>query len=408
MPVLFCRSSFLIFFAVDTFLNFFLFASFYFSFAHYINKKKSFIVIAALFFGLALSCKISAIFAAPLIIFFVMNIKREKIKETISTSLVNLFVFGVVAGVVLKLTDPYLFATGSVIDIRPNPLFLNNISQLQALGSKNSFFPPTVQWISKLPLIFPLKNLLIWGFGIPALLLSILGSVEILKTKHLKIFGATILWIVIFVIYQGVQTTPTMRYFLIAYPYLAIFAGFGMLYIFTKQKIVFYILVVLILLYPLAFISIYTKPHTRVQASYWIKENISQGSTILSEHWDDALPVGPVSSAGFNRIELPVFDPDTPEKWETINNLLKQGDYLILSSNRGWGSIPTVPQRYPQMIKFYRDLLNNKTEYELVKEFTSYPSLNYLGIPITINDDSSEEAFTVYDHPKVLIFKKVK
>ena len=105
---------------------------------------------------------------------------------------------------------------------------------------------------------------------------------------------------------------------------------------------------------------------------------------------------------------MPVFDPDSQQKWETLNVLFKQGDYIILSSNRGWGSIPTVPSRYPQMAKFYQDLINNKTQYKKVKEFTSYPSLSYLGIPLTINDDYSEEAFTVYDHPKVMIFKKSK
>jgi len=50
--------------------------------------------------------------------------------------------------------------------------------------------------------------------------------------------------------------------------------------------------------------------------------------------------------------------------------------------------------------------LSNKTNYKKVAQFTSYPSLSYLGIPVSFPDDWSEEAFTVYDHPKVMIFKK--
>jgi hypothetical protein len=106
--------------------------------------------------------------------------------------------------------------------------------------------------------------------------------------------------------------------------------------------------------------------------------------------------------------ELPVFDPDTQQKWDKMDSLLGQGDYLILSSNRGWGSIPTVPERYPQMTKFYHDLFAGKTDYKKVAEFTSYPSLTYLGIPITIPDENAEEAFTVYDHPVVMIFKHIR
>jgi YYY domain-containing protein len=48
--------------------------------------------------------------------------------------------------------------------------------------------------------------------------------------------------------------------------------------------------------------------------------------------------------------------------------------------------------------------------FELVAVFESYPQLVLSGVeeigPIIINDQAAEEAFTFYDHPKVLIFKK--
>ncbi len=40
--------------------------------------------------------------------------------------------------------------------------------------------------------------------------------------------------------------------------------------------------------------------------------------------------------------------------------------------------------------------------YDLVATFEVYPTLG----PIVINDQAAEEAFTFYDHPKVLIFQK--
>ena len=65
-------------------------------------------------------------------------------------------------------------------------------------------------------------------------------------------------------------------------------------------------------------------------------------------------------------------------------------------------SIPRMPQRYPMTTEYYRRLFAGDLGFELVATFASYPTLG----PWTINDDRAEEAFTVYDHPKVLIFKK--
>src|SRR5258708_19839561 len=81
--------------------------------------------------------------------------------------------------------------------------------------------------------------------------------------------------------------------------------------------------------------------------------------------------------AGRNYIpkQLPVFDPDTPDKWATMNSLLRQGNYLVLSSNRGWGSMPTVPERFGLMRNYYQDLFAGQTSYKEIAQFTSYPSL---------------------------------
>ncbi|HEX9331381.1 MAG TPA: DUF2298 domain-containing protein, partial [Anaerolineales bacterium] len=163
------------------------------------------------------------------------------------------------------------------------------------------------------------------------------------------------------------------------------------------------------LLYALAYASIYSRPNTRIAASRWMQQNIPAGSTLTNEHWDDWLPIGGVDgitsygdSGLFKSVEMKNYEDDTPDKLNWMVDNLTQADYIILSSNRLYDSIPRLPMRYPLTIRYYDLLFSGKLGYERVKDIASYPSL--LGIQIP--DQSAEESFSVYDHPRVQIFKK--
>jgi hypothetical protein len=47
-------------------------------------------------------------------------------------------------------------------------------------------------------------------------------------------------------------------------------------------------------------------------------------------------------------------------------------------------------------------------QYKKIKEFSSYPTLHFMGLRYEIDDSWADESFTVYDHPKVMIFKKIQ
>lgn len=148
--------------------------------------------------------------------------------------------------------------------------------------------------------------------------------------------------------------------------------------------------------------------------------------------WDDGLPTstpgyvayqpdGGLYQGGLN---LELYWPDDAAKLQRIKETLNASDYIFISSNRQWGTISRVPERYPLSTFYYRQLMGcpenldvvscyNLAEpgmytgqlgFELVKTFTSYPTL----FGKTFNDQFAEEAFSVYDHPKVIIFKKTE
>lgn len=402
------------FFAVDTFVNFFAFSAFFFMVKYSYTNKYKFLLFSAILFGCAIGSKISAVYYSPLLFSFlikgnlVIQHKRAKIGY-FSKLLVPFIIFGLFSYISTRFSDPYLFQNPNFLDPRPNQLFLDNLKTLQTWGNPSAWFPPSVQWIHKPPVIFALSNLFIFGIGLAYTVLTLYGIIiTIFKRTHWD-FKLILLWMAFFFLYQSIQFSKTMRYFLFLYPFLAIFASLGFFELTRSwNKIGRIILIIILLIWPLMFYSIYTKDHTRTTASQWIYDNIPNGSILLSEHWDDALPLStnPSSQKKFVIDELHVYDPDTQEKWDKINEQLQQGNYLILSSNRAWGSIPTVPERYPLTKKFYEELLSGQSNYKKIAEFTSYPSLSYLGIPVSLPDDWSEEAFTVYDHPKVIIFQK--
>ncbi|MDD3998484.1 MAG: hypothetical protein PHR98_00055 [Candidatus Shapirobacteria bacterium] len=398
------------FFAVDTFLTFFILLTFtLFSY--------NLFPLAFFAFGIALSCKISALYFIPIILLFLIKNKNLK---SIFYCQISILAF--------RIFQPYAFT--NIFKI--NPLFIDNLKTLANFSGSDIYYPPGVQWINRLLFLDSSVNLVVWGLGLvfslPLLFLIFRFFIKP-KIKFNLIFIISF-WIILLFIYQSLQFAHTMRYYLPVYPFICLIFV-TLLSQFKLKKFIIILILILNIFYALAFLSIYSRPNSRIQASNWINQYIPQGSVLSSEYWDDALPLG---YSDYENISLPLFDPDTPEKWEKINHSLEEIDYIIMSSNRLWASIPRVSEKYPLASEFYRNLFAEKLNFKKFKEFNSYPGFslsflksclylgptNYPGIKNTwfsvdnncsypgiyFRDDTSEEAFTVYDHPKVLIFER--
>jgi len=153
-----------------------------------------------------------------------------------------------------------------------------------------------------------------------------------------------------------------------------------------------------------------------------------QGSSPIQEStWDDGLPLRMDGYDAFGGMYqggliFEMYWDDTPEKRTRFEGLLDAGDYLFITSNRQFATTTRLPERYPLTTHYYRELLGCPADkeiiwcynvavpgkftgnlgFELVQTFTSYPEL----FGRQFNTQFAEEAFTVYDTPKVLIFKK--
>jgi len=390
------------FFTTDSFLNLFMFASFYFA-------LRFNIFFSALFFGLAIASKVSAIYILPLILFFLCFPLIKK--RNLVVLLKCLLFFIATSYLVIRIANPYYFRSTDLLDPRLNAMFEKSITELKTMSDGKVWFPPAVQWHSKAPILFSLYNLSVFGLGVPFFIFSVMGMASIFS---IEIFAIS-LWVVGYFLYNSFQFTKALRYLIFLIPFLSIFAAIGMVkiknFLPRRQAGKFQILfVMLLLVWPLTFSTIYLQKHTRVQASEWIYKNLPNQSLILSEYWDDGLPLRIENAQGksFKTEELHVFDPDSVEKWQKMNEQLNRADYYILSSNRGWGSVPTVPLKYPQMSKYYSNLFDGKTNYKLIKKFIPTYQFLFPFHPNSWFNNWFEEAFTVYDHPSVFIFKNTK
>ncbi len=184
------------------------------------------------------------------------------------------------------------------------------------------------------------------------------------------------------------------------------------------------------LFYSLAYMHVYTHPHPWFDASVWISKNVPPGSVIATDTWDDGLPQDlspqqdprldkPVSPGNYGHVDVDVYSSmgptssdDNDQKKNYYADSLQKADYLSLATKKLWYTLtdetpefrPHGYNVYPVTSRYFRALWSGLLGYKMVQEFHNFPSL----FGWTHPDDMAEETFSVYDHPRVYLFKKVE
>ncbi len=332
-----------------------------------------------------------------------------------------------VAFVVFRLVQPQAFTGPGFFDLQFAEQWSQDMDSIQRLVSGETDYPPSDQWAGRPAVWYALKNMVCWGLGLP-LGIAVWASWALMAYEMLRGRWQHLLpwaWMTFTFFYQSVQFVKTVRYMLPIYPTMALMVGYGCVRLLDLARrrsaslrgtrlrrwptVVATVLVVGVILgtagWAVAFTSIYRQPVTRVTASRWVYENIPPGSSISFEYWDDPVPLnldGHEAGREYRQVRMDPYWEDVPEKREALYDWLEQVDYIILSSNRLYGSIPRLPLRYPMTTRYYEALFSGELGFDELITFTSRPSL----FGLEIIDDDADETFTVYDHPKVTILIK--
>ncbi|MEK7060901.1 MAG: glycosyltransferase family 39 protein [Patescibacteria group bacterium] len=425
------------FYAVDTPLTFFILLTLYQLIRLYEKPSLKNSIFVGMCFGVSLVTKISAIplitaIIAAIAVDFLLLVAKQPHKPRVwlphIPRFLKRFIFDGIAIIISTVIIFIVLQPYSIIDF---PTFWRQNMEQSQMTHDAFTFPYTLQYVGKIPYLYEVKNIFLWGQGPILATISFIGILYtffvILKKKKERKWAQELVLLIFFLSYfaiVGKFAVGWMRYMLPLYPLLCLFGAVFVsrflipkMYLFPRYLsfLIFNFSFLILLVWPLSFMNIYTKPNTRILASQWINQNIPVGSTLAIEHWDDSLPL--LEQQNYKMITLSLYDPDTSAKWDLVNQQLSQTDYIIIASNRLYTPLMKltdckklpVGRCYAQTAEYYKKLFDGSLGFEKVAEFKSYPKLSF---PLVkweheINDSTADESFTVYDHPKVIIFKKI-
>jgi YYY domain-containing protein len=372
-------------------------------------------LLAGATLGLAVGSKFTAVMLGiPLLVAALRRLPPGTPLHRATSLLGRLAAVGAAGLLVFAVTNPFALVEGRA--------YFSNILAQQAMVSGAWDVPYTRQYFGTLPYLYFVQQLSQWGLGWPLGLVAWSGpvwlTVRAVRKRATPAQLVILAWVLPYLAFTGAFHAKFLRYMAPVLPFLLI-CGAGAsvaAYRWVSHRwgkrgrigfgFVAGLVVITTVAWTLAFTSIYRQEHPWIRASRWIYENVPAGSRLLTEHWDDALPLrldevpGRPPLREYRRVELPLYDADTSEKVETLVSELSTSDYLVIASNRLYAPIGRLPGRYPMTSQYYRLLFEGGLGYRKVAEFSSYPTLG----TIFVGDDGADESFTVYDHPRVLIF----
>ncbi len=388
------------------------------------------------------------------------------VSTLLQATLFRLVLMVFVAFAVFRVAQPYTFGGTHLLDLSLAPEFRNSMRTISLIIRGDADQPPMHQWANRMPFVFPWVNMVVWGMGLPLGLAAWAGfglaawqvvrGLTVRPDPHaVRAHLLPVAWVGGMFVYHSMQFSYTMRYYLPIYPLLVMLAAWVLWWLVEQangrisesasQRITNHesrmrhspfanllwplpwhrfayglvaVVTVFTILWGWGFLAIYRRPLTRITASKWMYQNIPEGSVVANEHWDDPLPGSFDGKLGFKPAgyyygltdpntgrregQIENYAEDTPEKRERLYRWLNEADVIVMSSNRLWGSIPRLPMRYPMTSLYYQLMAEEKLGFELAARFTSFPTI----FGIQFDDTWAEEAFSVYDHPEVRIYRK--
>ena len=478
------------FFAVDTLAALFSVAAIFFLYRAARHGGLGDSALAGVLIGLGLATKVSLF---PIVAAFgvahLLHVtgalesasdRPKSFSLRLSDALWGALAGAVTIGIVYLLTQPY-----AVLDF---PRFLSDVTEQSEMVRRIRDYPYTRQYVDTTPYLYHARQLAAWGLGWPlgvvalaglayaavrgmrpvhgfayiaagwiapaamlllwhgilaiaaasALALAALVATLAMRSASSRVNVLLLSWVVPYLLITGAFEVKFLRYLLPVTPFLLLFGSRMLCDLWRRAgewrggkarpmvSAGIAMVVGATALYALAYVvGVYGQPLTSVRAGEWVRENVPRGAVILKEHWEEGLP----RLGRYDIRELEMYNPDGAGKARHVAERLAEADYLVLYSNRLYGTISRLPERYPLSVGYYNLLFAGQLGYDIRLVEASYPNLLGVGLvddtfgraglseppasrdqadfPFTLQLGYADESFTVYDHPKVFVLENV-
>ena len=394
--------------------------------------------IAAALLGLAISTKATAVVFSIPVAFVWLAYLSTRMRDGATTAndvrraLRHAILAVFIAFAAFAVAQPY-----ALIDW---PTYSSDLLTQANMARGELELPFTIQYIDTTPWLYHIRNMVVWGLGIPLGVAALVG-VSLITWRDARrrnvIELLLIASLLIPFLWLGAQQVKFMRYMLPLYPLFciaaafAVVSGMALLARFGRRgtwagMTLAGVVIIPTAFYALAFTTVFGGTHPVDRMSEWITDNVPRGSVITTETWDQRFH-------GEHRYDIEPIEVYWADDWfkaEMIAAQLSRADYVYMFSNRGYGSVSRLPERFPVMRDYYEALFDGRLGFELARVETTYPSLlgvtlvddsiRYLGFEpsspdvidggatgLVINLGPADESFTVYERPKPMLFRKV-
>jgi YYY domain-containing protein len=286
--------------------------------------------------------------------------------------------------------------------------YVHDVLEQSRMVRHAGLFPYTNQYVGVPKVLYDLREMVVWGMGPLLGLAALVGTVRRLRLRVADRERDWVLlaWVVPFFAVTASFDVKFLRYLLPIYPLLVLWGALWLQTWAERSRSGRWARATVVagtFFYLLAFLAIYTRPHATVSASNWFYNHVPPGSKVLIQDWDEGFPLPlPGRSPESYRVEtFPFYDQDTPAKIAHLAKGLASSDYAVLQTKRLYGAVTRAPRKFPLTNNFFRELFAGDLGFTLVQDIASRPGLLGIELPTELADES----FSVYDHPKALIFR---
>ncbi len=262
-------------------------------------------------FGMALASKINLlplggmVLVAALISIADLKLRsRQDLWRLLAIYAGFLLLSALAALITFRLVQPMSFRAPSgdtgLLTLHLNPDWVESMKVASSESTGIGGGPPAEQWSRRPAIIFPLVNMLLWGMGLPLGLAVWAGVFAagwrlVRYGENWKAHLLPLVWTLGYFLFMGTRWVTSIRYFLPIYPFLCLFAAWGLLTWWRAARpgaesavqgvsqaarrilpgLAFLVVVLGTLAWAYAFTqAVYRTPHTRLQAARWMFANV--------------------------------------------------------------------------------------------------------------------------------------